>query len=65
MGLFERNRNELSRYFYDMSKAFVIAFMAIAVIQEKFKLLQSLYGLLASLTFLMVGSLLPKGNKDD
>lgn len=33
MNLFDRNRNELSKYFYDLSKAMVISFIAIPFVQ--------------------------------
>ena len=62
MKLFEKNRNELSKYCYDLSKALLIGCIAIPIIQENFKLKLGIAFSMVSVTILLLGLLLKEKN---
>lgn len=61
MNLFDKNRNELSKYFYDLSKASILAAVVIPIFQEKLSLKFGLAGTLITMIFLISGMLIKKG----
>lgn len=48
MNLFERNRNDLSKYFYDLSKATIISMIVIPFVQEKIQAVVLVAGIIVS-----------------
>lgn len=60
LNLFERNRNELSRYFYDLSKASIVTSVLIPVFQQSIRVKIMLAGAIMTMLFLALGMLLRK-----
>ncbi|MBI4196521.1 MAG: hypothetical protein HY539_01730 [Deltaproteobacteria bacterium] len=63
MNLFDRNRNELSRYFYDVSKAVLISYIAIPILQGSFQGKLVLVGVAGTVLALTLGMALKKGKQ--
>lgn len=61
MNLFDKNRNDLSKYFYDLSKAVVISYIAIPIIEAKLTVQLGLAGALVTMILLLMGVFLKKG----
>ncbi|MCK4388993.1 MAG: hypothetical protein KAV83_01990 [Desulfobacterales bacterium] len=61
MNLFDRNRNELSKYSYDLSKATVVSMIIIPFVQGKISVVVLAVGGIVSAIFLMLGMMLKKG----
>ena len=61
MNLLDRNKNDLSRYFYDLSKAVVISYIALPVFQRTLDLKLALAGSMATVVLLLIGMTLKKG----
>ncbi len=61
MNLFDKNRNDLSKYFYDLSKAVLISYIAIPIIQGKIRHELLLAGITGTMLFLSIGMVLKKG----
>jgi len=61
MNLFERNRNDLSKYFYDLSKATIISMIVIPFVQEKIQAVVLVAGIIVSAILLVLGMTLKKG----
>lgn len=60
MRLISKNRNELSRYCYDLSKALIIACIAIPIIQGNLKIGLGIAFFIVSVILLISGLLLKK-----
>jgi hypothetical protein len=60
MNLFDRNRNELSRYFYDLSKAVLVSYIALPIFQKNFTFELGLAGSLPAVILLGIGIILRK-----
>lgn len=58
MRLFTKNRNDLSKYFYDLSKAILIACIAIPFVQGNLKLRYGVAFIIISGILLSLGVLL-------
>ena len=63
MNLFERNRNDLSKYCYDLSKAILISVIAIPIFKKEMDLLSIITGSVVSALFLLLGMILKKENQ--
>ena len=61
MNLFERNRNDLSKYFYDLSKATIISMIVIPFVREKIQAVVLAGGIIVSAILLVLGMTLKKG----
>lgn len=61
MNLFDKNRNDLSKYFYDLSKVLLLSYVAVPVFQEKFSWKFGLAGSFVTVLLLAIGMLLKKG----
>jgi len=61
MNLFDRNRNELSKYSYDLSKATIVSMIIIPFVQGKIPLAVLSIGGIVSVILLMLGMMLKKG----
>ncbi len=61
MNLFDRNRNDLSKYFYDLSKATIISMIVIPFVQEKIQAAVLVGGIIVSAILLVLGMILKKG----
>jgi len=61
MNLFDRNRNELSKYSYDFSKATMISMIIIPFVQGNIQSVVLVAGLILSIRLLVLGMILKKG----
>lgn len=64
MNFFDKNRNELSKYFYDLSKAVLLGWVGIPIFQGKVTLKFGIAGALAAMLLLMMGMFLKKRIKE-
>ncbi len=62
MNLFDKNRNDLSKYFYDLSKAVLISYIAIPLIEGKIRYELLITGIIGTMLFLSIGMVLKKGS---
>ena len=58
--LFSKNRNELSKYFYDLSKAALLSSVIVPIFQEKLSFKLSLAGTFMTVLFLVLGMISKK-----
>lgn len=61
MNIFDKNRNDLSKYFYDLSKGVLLSFLAVPVFQKNLNFYIGLAGFLMVVLFLALGFFLKKG----
>ncbi len=61
MNLFDRNRNELSKYSYDLSKATMVSMIIIPFVQGNIQSVVLVAGLILSILLLVLGMILKKG----
>lgn len=62
MNLFDKNRNELSKYCYDLSKTVLLSALVLPAFQEKMSLKLSVAGATISMIALIMGLILKKEN---
>lgn len=62
MNLFDKNRNDLSKYFYDLSKAVVLTAVIIPFFSEKGELKMSIARIVPAMLCLIIGAILKKGD---
>ena len=60
MNIFDKNSNELSRYFYDLSKAMILSFVAVPIIQGSLNWKFGLAGTSTTVILLTTGIFLRK-----
>ena len=60
MNIFDRNRNDLSKYCYDLSRAALISLVAIPIFQDKLNVQLGVDGILICVVFLIIGIFLKK-----
>lgn len=60
MNLFDRNRNELSRYCYDLSKACVISFILLPFVSGPLVFKKGIVGLIIAVLFLTTAMIIKK-----
>lgn len=63
MNLFDRNRNDLSKYFYDLSKAVLVSYIAIPIIQGRIQFKLVLVGIIGTMLPLLIAMVLKKGER--
>ena len=61
MNLFDKNRNDLSKYFYDSSKAILFTFVLLPLFTREIYDHFWIVSVLTSVLFLLMGLLLKKG----
>ena len=62
MNIFDKNRNDLSKYCYDLSKGSLLSFIIVPIVQQKAILHLVLAGAAATVLVLFIGMLLKKGD---
>lgn len=60
MNVFDKNRNELSKYFYDLSKAVLLSALVLPAFQEKSSLKLSIAGTVIAMITLVIGMIIRK-----
>jgi|LGOV01.1.fsa_nt_gb hypothetical protein len=65
MNLFDKNRNDLSKYSYDLSKATIISMIIIPFVQGKIPSSVLAAGAIVSIILLVLGMMLKEGKNVD
>lgn len=60
MNILEKNRNELSKYFYDLSKAALLTYIGVPLFQEKLTWKFGVAGALTTVLLLLLGMISKK-----
>lgn len=60
MNIFDRNRNELSKYFYDLSKGIILSYVALPIFQRTVNIKMVLVGTLVTVILLTMAMSLKK-----
>lgn len=63
MNVFDKNRNDLSKYFYDLSKATIVSMIIIPFVQGKIPSSVLAAGAIVSIILLVLGMMLKEGEK--
>jgi len=62
MNFFDRNRNELSKYFYDLSKTVLLSALVLPAFQEKGSLKMSVAGTIIAMIPSIIGMIIKREN---
>ena len=60
MNFFDKNRNDLSKYFYDLSKTVLLSALVLPIFQEKISLKMSIAGTIMAVVTLIIGMVVRK-----
>ena len=60
MNFFDKNRNDLSKYFYDLSKTVLLSALVVPALQKQSSLKMSLVGTLIAVIVLVFGMIVRK-----